>query len=88
VSLLAELSAPSLLAEARAQTGLSDFGDPAFRGGLGVLVETYETTANLSRRRSARAGAWSSSSRRGFASKRPGSATPRCARSRSAAPST
>jgi hypothetical protein len=44
----ADLSLESLLAEARAQAGLDDFGDPRFRDGLGVLLETYETTANLS----------------------------------------
>jgi hypothetical protein len=44
----ADLSAESLLAEARAQAGLSDFGDPGFREGLGVLLETYEGEANLS----------------------------------------
>ena len=43
-----DLSPESLLAQARAQAGLADFGDPAFRRGLDVLVETYETTANLS----------------------------------------
>jgi hypothetical protein len=37
-----DLGVESLLAEARERTGLSDFGDPAFRTGLGVLVETYE----------------------------------------------
>jgi hypothetical protein len=44
----ADLSLESLLDEARAQAGLDDFGDPRFREGLGVLLETYETTANLS----------------------------------------
>jgi hypothetical protein len=43
-----DLSPESLLAEARAQAKLVDFGDPAFRTGLAVLTETYETTANLS----------------------------------------
>jgi hypothetical protein len=43
-----DLSPESLLAEARAQAKLDDFGDPAFRAGLGVLTETYDTTANLS----------------------------------------
>jgi hypothetical protein len=38
----ADLSVERLLAEAQSQTGLSDFGDPRFRDGLGVLVETYE----------------------------------------------
>jgi len=48
VSELADLSEESLLAEARAQAGLADFGDERFREGLRVLLETYETTANLS----------------------------------------
>jgi Sulfotransferase family len=43
-----DLSVPGLLAEARAQAGLEDFGDPSFREGLDVLVETYATTARLS----------------------------------------
>jgi hypothetical protein len=38
-----------LLAAAERQAGLSDFGDPRFREGLGVLVETYER-AGLSER--------------------------------------
>ena len=38
-----------LLAAAQQQTGLSDFGDPRFREGLRVLVETYEE-AGLSER--------------------------------------
>ena len=37
-----DLSAENLLAEASRQTGLTDFGDPAFRTGLAVLIETYE----------------------------------------------
>jgi hypothetical protein len=44
----ADLSLESLLADARAQAKLEDFGDPRFRDGLAVLLETYETTANLS----------------------------------------
>ena len=44
----ADLSEESLLAEARAQAGLSDFGDAGFRAGLRVLLETYEGAANLS----------------------------------------
>ena len=44
----ADLSEESLLAEARAQANLSDFGDPRFREGLRVLLETYDGTANLS----------------------------------------
>ena len=43
------LSAENLLAEASRQTGLTDFGDPAFRTGLEVLIETYEQ-AGLSAR--------------------------------------
>ena len=37
----AELSVAALLAEAQRATGLEDFGDPAFREGLDVLVATY-----------------------------------------------
>jgi hypothetical protein len=48
VNELADLSEASLLGEARAQAGLDDFGDERFREGLRVLLETYETTANLS----------------------------------------
>jgi len=40
--------AETLLERAREATGLSDFGDPAFREGLDVIVETYATTARLS----------------------------------------
>jgi len=36
-----------LLAEARAETGLDDFGDPRFVEGLRVLARTLETTAGL-----------------------------------------
>jgi hypothetical protein len=36
-----------LLAEARAATGLDDFGDSAFREGLRVLLETYEKGARF-----------------------------------------
>ncbi|MDH3685398.1 MAG: sulfotransferase [Myxococcales bacterium] len=43
-----DLSEASLLAAAREATGLTDFGDESFREGLRVLLETYETTANLS----------------------------------------
>ena len=42
------LSPESLLAEARAQAGLDDFGDGAFREGLRVLCETYDGEAQLS----------------------------------------
>jgi hypothetical protein len=38
----ADLSEEGLLAKAREQTGLSDFGDDAFRAGLRVLIETYD----------------------------------------------
>jgi hypothetical protein len=48
VSEVADLSLESLLAEARAQARLDDFGDPRFREGLGVLLETYEGAADLS----------------------------------------
>jgi hypothetical protein len=37
-----DLSEEALLADARQQTGLSDFGDDGFRAGLRVLIETYE----------------------------------------------
>jgi len=36
-----ELDCEGLLAEARQRTGLEDFGDPRFRDGLEVLLETY-----------------------------------------------
>jgi hypothetical protein len=39
-----------VLAEARAATGLDDFGDPAFRDGLRVLLETYEKGARFTPR--------------------------------------
>jgi hypothetical protein len=45
---LADLSPESLLAEARAQAGLDDFGGDGFREGLGVLCETYDGEARLS----------------------------------------
>jgi len=48
VSEASPLTPESLLAEARAQTGLEDFGDPAFHEGLRVLCETYEGEAALS----------------------------------------
>lgn len=44
----ADLSPESLLAEASARSGLSDFGDDAFREGLRVLCETYDGEARLS----------------------------------------
>ncbi len=37
----------ALLEEARAATGLSDFGEDGFREGLRVLLETYESTAGF-----------------------------------------
>lgn len=37
-----DLSEETLLDEARARAGLSDFGDERFRAGLRVLLETYE----------------------------------------------
>jgi hypothetical protein len=37
-----DLSEPSLIAEARAATGLDDLGEDGFRDGLRVLLETYE----------------------------------------------
>jgi hypothetical protein len=40
----------SVLAAAREAAGLSDFGDPSFREGLRVLLETYDKTANFSER--------------------------------------
>lgn len=43
------LDSEALLDEARNATGLSEFGDPAFRDGLAMLVETYNT-APLSER--------------------------------------
>jgi len=42
-----EFSQSRALLEAREATGLSDFGDPAFLEGLGVLLETYEKTAGF-----------------------------------------
>jgi hypothetical protein len=42
-----------LLADARAQTGLGNFGEPDFREGLGVLVDTYQR-AGLDARRTKR----------------------------------
>ena len=85
-----DLSPESLLAEARAQAGLADFGDRAFRDGLDVLVETYETTANLSpagRKRTRRRLVQllvDAAARRGGVEAPPGDARA----SRSAAPST
>ena len=42
VDLSVDLSEEGLLAAAREQTKLSDFGDDAFHEGLRVLIETYE----------------------------------------------
>ncbi|MFT3927559.1 MAG: sulfotransferase [Myxococcales bacterium] len=41
------LQASALLSAARAQTGLSDFGDESFREALGVLLRSIEREANL-----------------------------------------
>ena len=45
-----EFSLAGVLDEARRETGLADFGDPGFREGLGVLLETYERTARFDAR--------------------------------------
>ncbi len=42
------LSIDKLLAKASSTTGLSDFGDPSYREGLEVLLESLEKEANLS----------------------------------------
>lgn len=42
------LDAETLIAAAREQTGLSDFGDPSFRAGLDVLVDALNREAKLS----------------------------------------
>lgn len=42
------LQADKLIAQAKEQTGLSDFGDPSFRAGLEVLIHALETEAQLS----------------------------------------
>lgn len=41
------LDTETLLAAAREQTGLADFGDPTFREGLEVLVDAWNTEAKL-----------------------------------------
>lgn len=51
----ATFDAEALLAEARRSTGLSDFGSDDFREGLGVLCETYATTAGFGARGARRA---------------------------------
>jgi Sulfotransferase family len=51
------LNVDTLLAAAREQTGLADFGDPAFREGLEVLVNALNTEANLTDAGSGRVGA-------------------------------
>lgn len=43
-----DLSEANLLAEAKAKTGLSDFGGDDFREGLRALLGMYDTTARLS----------------------------------------
>lgn len=45
-----DFSLAGVLAEARRETGLSEFGDDGFREGLGVLLETYERTARFDAR--------------------------------------
>lgn len=45
-----EFDVEALLAEARAETGLEDFGDPRFVEGLRVLCEMLATTAGLTQR--------------------------------------
>lgn len=45
---IASLSEESLLAAARKQTGLSDFGDPRFLVGLSVLLDDFERHGDLS----------------------------------------
>jgi hypothetical protein len=51
-----DLSVAGVLADARAAAGLGDFGDPGFREGLGVLLETYarEDFTERGRRRARR----------------------------------
>lgn len=41
------LNTDELIAAAREQTGLTDFGDPPFRDGLDVLVDAWNTEAKL-----------------------------------------
>ncbi len=41
------LNVDTMLAAAREQTGLSDFGDPSFRAGLDVLVNAWNNEAKL-----------------------------------------
>jgi Sulfotransferase family len=45
---IVDLSESALMAEAKAKTGLADFGGDDFREGLAVLLQTYDTTARLS----------------------------------------
>lgn len=45
-----DLSLEGLLAEARAKTGLEDFGDASFRAPFEVLLETYEHAMGLTAR--------------------------------------
>ena len=44
---IAGLQENALMNEAMANTGLSDFGDDAFREGMGILLETLEGEAKL-----------------------------------------
>jgi hypothetical protein len=46
----ADLGEEALLDEARAKTGLDDFGDPSFREGLGALLELYDLPGGLTAR--------------------------------------
>ena len=46
----ADFSVAAILDEARRETGLGDFGDPGFREGLAVMLETYERTARFDAR--------------------------------------
>lgn len=50
------LNTDALLAAAREQTGLSDFGDPSFHDGLTVLVNALNTEARLTEAASGRVG--------------------------------
>jgi len=46
----APFSLAGILDDARRETGLEDFGDPGFREGLGVMLETYACTARFDAR--------------------------------------
>ena len=45
-----DLSIEPIIQEARTSTGLDDFGEASFREGLATLLETYDTTADLTPR--------------------------------------